>query len=143
MDDPGVKRLETVEVAAGLIFRDGKLLITQRYPEAHLRNSRLRRRPRHATQPNESFRDCLKRELTEELGIEVHIGELVERISHDYPEKRVILEFYRCRWLRNEPQALGCPDFCWVTRDLLPSYLLPEADTQIVSRLTRDESLWG
>ena len=140
MDDPGVKRVETVEVAAGLIFRDGKLLITQRYPDAHLGG--LWEFPGGKREPHESFRDCLKRELTEELAIEVHIGELVEKISHAYPEKRVILEFYRCQWLRNEPQALGCPDFCWVSREMLPSYLFPEADAEIVGRLMRDESLW-
>ena len=140
MDDPGVKRVETVEVAAGLIFRDGKLLITQRYPDAHLGG--LWEFPGGKREPHESFRDCLKRELTEELAIEVHIGELVEKISHAYPEKRVILEFYRCQWLRNEPQTLGCPDFCWVTREMLPRYLFPEADAEIVGRLMRDESLW-
>jgi mutator protein MutT len=139
-DDPAVKPVQTLEVAAGLIFRDGKLLITQRYPEAHLGG--LWEFPGGKREPNETFHDCLERELKEELGIEVQIQELVQRVAHDYPEKRVILEFYRCKWLRNEPQALGCPDFCWVTRDKLQSYVFPEADTEIVSKLKDDERLW-
>ena len=130
-----------MEVAAGLIFRDGKLLITQRYAGAHLGG--LWEFPGGKRESCESFPACLKRELTEELGIEVAIGELVERISHQYPEKRVVLEFYRCQWLCNEPQALGCPAFRWVTRAELGAYAFPEADAEIVARLTKDVSLWG
>src|SRR2546423_10630810 len=105
VENPRPENANTVEVAAGLIFRDGKLLITQRYPEAHLGG--LWEFPGGKREPNESFPECLKRELAEELGIEVQPGEFVERISHAYPEKRVLLEFYRCKWLCNEPRALG------------------------------------
>jgi len=136
----GPENANRVEVAAGLIFRDGKLLITQRYPEAHLGG--LWEFPGGKREPNESFRECLKRELAEELGIEVDPGELVERISHVYPEKSVVLEFYRCNWLCNEPQALGCPDFRWVTQAELERYAFPEADAKIVKRLSQDGSLW-
>src|SRR6266478_3461724 len=113
----GPENANRVEVAAGLIFRDGKLLITQRYPEAHLGG--LWEFPGGKREPNESFADCLKRELREELGIEIEVGELIETISHTYPEKTVLLKFFRCRWIAGEPQKLGCPDFCWISRDEL------------------------
>ncbi len=124
-----------------MIFRDGKLLITQRYPEAHLGG--LWEFPGGKREPNESFPECLKRELSEELGIEVEPGELMERISHAYREKCVILEFYRCKWLGKEPQALGCPDFRWVTQAELQRYAFPEADAEIVNRLSKNGALWG
>jgi len=123
-----------------LIFRDGKLLITQRYPDAHLGG--LWEFPGGKREPNETFTKCLRRELSEELGIEVEPGELVERISHTYPEKRVILEFYRCKWVGNEPQALGCPDFRWVTQAELQLYTFPEADAEIVNRLRNSAEFW-
>src|SRR5438046_5092662 len=132
--------MAAIDVAAGLVFRDGKLLITQRYPEAHLGG--LWEFPGGKREPNESFPECLKRELAEELGIEVQPGEFVERISHAYPEKRVLLEFYRCKWLCNEPRALGCPDFRWVTRAELGHYTFPEADAEIVKRLSEDATVW-
>ena len=130
----------TVEVAAGLIFRDGKLLITQRYAEAHLGG--LWEFPGGKREPNESFAECLKRELAEELGIETEVDELVQKITHPYPEKTVTLEFYRCKWLAGEPQALGCPDFCWVTRSELKRYSFPDADAQLVQRLIAEGSFW-
>src|ERR1041385_284352 len=86
----------SVEVAAGLVFRNGKLLITQRHPEAHLGG--LWEFPGGKREPDESFENCLARELREELGIEVEIGELVESVTHAYPEKTVRLKFFRCHW---------------------------------------------
>jgi mutator protein MutT len=131
---------KTIEVAAGLVFREGKLLITQRYTSAHLGG--LWEFPGGKREPDESFEDCLTRELGEELGIVVEVGELVESLSHDYPEKTVLLRFYRCRWLEREPEKLGCPDFRWVTREQLPEYEFPAADAQLVQKLTRDCGLW-
>src|SRR5215475_16044706 len=98
-----------IDVAAGLIFREGKLLITKRYDDAHLGG--LWEFPGGKREASESFEQCLVRELREELGIEVDVGELVESLVHDYPEKTVVLKFYRCRWTQNEPQAIDCLDF--------------------------------
>jgi len=140
VDNSKLQSEKVVEAAAGLIFRDGKLLITQRYPDAHLGG--LWEFPGGKREPNETFTKCLRRELSEELGIEVEPGELVERISHTYREKRVILEFSRCKWVGNEPQALGCPDFRWVTRAELQLYTFPEADAEIVNRLRNSAEFW-
>jgi mutator protein MutT len=131
---------KTIEVAAGLVFRDGKLLITQRYADAHLGG--LWEFPGGKRECHESFAQCLARELREELGIEVEVGERIEVIEHAYPEKRVLLEFFSCRWLANEPQPLGCPAFAWVTRHDLSRYEFPAADAQLIDRLCHSEELW-
>ena len=54
-----------IDVAAGLIFRDGKLLITKRYDDAHLGG--LWEFPGGKLEPKETFEQCLVRELREEL----------------------------------------------------------------------------
>lgn len=129
-----------IEVAAGLVFHEGKLLITQRYPDAHLGG--LWEFPGGKREPNEDFEQCLKRELSEELGIEIQVGELVETITHRYPEKTVLLKFYQCRWTDGEPQKLGCPDFRWVSRQELQHYDFPAADAKLLERLASDARLW-
>src|SRR6266853_2112638 len=91
--------LQAVDVAAALVFRDGKFLITQRHANAHLGG--LWEFPGGKREANETFEQCLARELREELGIEVAVGELVESLTHNYPEKAVHLRFYRCQWHRN------------------------------------------
>jgi mutator protein MutT len=65
--------MNTVEVSAGLVFRNGKLLITQRYPNAHLGG--LWEFPGGKRECDESFEACLARELREELGIEAAVGD--------------------------------------------------------------------
>lgn len=132
--------MEIIDVTAGLVFREGKLLVTQRFPEAHLGG--LWEFPGGKREPNESFEDCLVRELQEELGIEVEIGLLVESLTHTYPEKTVNLRFYHCRWRRGEPQPLGCSAWTWLSAQELGNYEFPAADARLLSRLRSDASLW-
>jgi mutator protein MutT len=129
-----------IEVAAGLVFREGKLLITQRYPDAHMGS--LWEFPGGKREPQESFPECLARELMEELGIEVEVLELVESITHEYPEKTVLLQFFRCAWKKNEPQPLGCPDFRWITREELKNFKFPAADARLLEMLGSEAGIW-
>lgn len=130
-----------IEVSAGLVFRDGRLLIAQRRQQDHLGG--LWEFPGGKRHAGESDEECLRRELREELGIEVEVGELVETITHEYPGKVVRLKFFRCDWLRNEPRAVGCQDFTWVGRDELSKYEFPEADRRLLGRLVNEPDLWG
>lgn len=132
--------MKTIEVAAGLVFREGRLLITQRPPGGHLAG--LWEFPGGKREPAESFEECLQRELREELGIEVAVETLLEALTHDYPEKRVHLKFYRCIWQRHEPQALGCAAWEWVRREELSQYEFPAADARLLKRLQGEAALW-
>jgi mutator protein MutT len=78
----------------------------------------------------------------EELGIEVEVRELLEGITHDYPEKSVHLKFFRCKWLRNEPQPLACQDFAWVGPSQLKQYAFPAADERLLQKLSDTPELW-
>ena len=95
---------------------------------------------RHA---DESFEQCLRRELREELGIVVEVKDLLETTAHEYPEKAVHLKFFLCDWLRNEPQALGCHDFAWVNSSQLAAYAFPAADARLLEKLSSSPELWG
>lgn len=132
--------MNVVEVAAGLVFRNGELLITQRPAGGHLAG--LWEFPGGKREEGESFEDCLRRELLEELGIEVEIREVVDSLTHDYPEKRVHLVFFNCVWKANEPQAIGCAAFQWVRREELSGYEFPPADARLLSVLGRTERFW-
>ncbi len=129
-----------VDVAAALVFHGGKLLITQRHPDAHLGG--LWEFPGGKREPNETFQECLKRELLEELGIEIAVGDLVESLTHAYPEKTVHLKFFRCHWLRREPQPLDCSAFKWVAPAELKDHRFPPADARLLERLMESSSFW-
>src|SRR6266568_4813340 len=121
------------EVAAALIFHTGKLLITRRHATAHLGG--LWEFPGGKREPDETFEACLARELREELGIEVTVGELVESLTHEYPEKTVHLKFFRCQWKQNEARPLGCSDFKWIGQEDLAMYDFPAADARLLDKL--------
>jgi mutator protein MutT len=122
-----------VEVSAALIFRDGKLLITQRLAQSHLGG--LWEFPGGKLEAGESFEQCLIREIREELGVEISVGELFEEISHDYPEKSVRLKFFICQLLSGEPQPLDCAGVKWVAKTELAGFEFPAADARLLLKL--------
>jgi len=133
--------LRLLEVAAGLVFRGGKLLITQRPAGTHLAG--LWEFPGGKREPPETFEQCLQRELREELGVEVTVGPWVETIEHEYPGRHVHLEFFRCELAAGEPQALDCAAVKWVSPEQLADHAFPAADERLLARLRRDLALWG
>ena len=138
--NPKPETRNCINVSAGLVFRAGQLLITQRQAGAHLGG--LWEFPGGKLEPGETFEDCLTRELREELAIEVTVGELLETLEHQYPEKRVRLKFFRCAWRAHEPQTLGCPAFAWVTREELAHYEFPAADARLLEQLRESQEWW-
>jgi len=132
--------MKVIEVAAALVFRGEKLLITQRNADDHLGG--LWEFPGGKREEGESFEQCVRRELLEELGTEVEVCELVDTVAHAYPEKTVQLRFFRCRWIRNEPQAIDCAAFKWVSPAELKLHQFPAADAQLLEKLLNRPELW-
>src|SRR5580692_10528287 len=122
-----------IEVSAALIFRGGKLLITQRHAKAHL-GGRWEF-PGGKREAGETFEQCLVREIREELGVEISVGGLFEDIAHAYPEKTVHLRFFTCKLLAGEPQPLDCAALKWVTKPELADFEFPAADAQLLEKL--------
>jgi len=130
-----------IEVSAALIFRDGKLLITQRHAKSHLGG--LWEFPGGKREAGETFEQCLVREIREELGVEISVGELFEEIFHAYPEKSVRLKFFICKLLSGEPQPLDCAAVKWIRQSQLANFEFPAADAQLIEKLQRLEfPLW-
>jgi 8-oxo-dGTP diphosphatase len=124
-----------IEVSAALIFRDGKLLITQRHAKSHLGG--LWEFPGGKREPGETFEECLVREIREELGVEICVGALFADLHHDYPEKSVRLKFFTCKLLSGEPRPLDCAAVKWVAKMALGDFEFPAADAQLLEKLAR------
>ena len=127
-----------IQVAAGLLAQDGRYLITQRRAGVHLGG--LWEFPGGKREADELLEDCLRRELREELGIEITQPVLFRVIRHEYPEKSVELHFFRCSIASGLPRPLGCEDLRWVTPEELGQFPLPPADQPLVDAL-REERL--
>jgi 8-oxo-dGTP diphosphatase len=134
--------VNVIEVAAGLLFHEGKLLIAQRNATSHLGG--LWEFPGGKREREESFENCLVRELREELGIQVRVGSEVEDLTHQYREKTVRLRFFLCTLEPGSPlpQPLDCAGIAWVGQKELRDYDFPAADAFILHRLAAPGQIW-
>lgn len=129
-----------IEVAAGLIFRDGQLLIAQRHPDSHLGG--LWEFPGGKREPGETFEAALVRELREELDVTVSVLKLIETVEHAYLEKHVRIRFFTCRLMAGEPRAVDCHSLKWIERSELNRQAFPAADAHLLARLAAEAHFW-
>lgn len=132
--------MKSVEVSAALIFRNGELLITQRNANSHL-GGRWEF-PGGKREAGESWEECLAREIREELGVEISVGELFDEISHDYPEKSVQLKFFLCKLISGEPRPIDCAAVKWISKGGLDEHEFPAADAQLLGKLKNAGRVW-
>ena len=125
--------MKVIDVAAGLVFEKGRLLIAQRPPGGHLAG--LWEFPGGKLEPGESWEGALVRELGEELGVDVVVGREFCRVQHAYPEREVRLRFFVCRIVTGSPSPIGCSAVAWVGPDELDGFEFPEADRQLLDQL--------
>ena len=127
---------EPVQVAAGLIVRDGRYLLAKR--KAHVRLGGLWEFPGGKREHGESLEACLRRELREELGIEITHPELFQTIRHDYPDYSVELHFYRCSIASGEVRSLDCERIAWALPWELTKFEVPPGDRSLIMALQHE-----
>ena len=125
-----------IQVAAGLILHEGRYLITRRKAGTHLEG--LWEFPGGKREPGESLEACLRRELREELGVEITAAGPFHVVCHDYPEKRVELHFFRCTIQGGHGRAVDGDDVRWVTPDELVKFEFPPPDRPLIETLRRE-----
>jgi mutator protein MutT len=126
--------MTTLVVAAAIVERNGCYLVTRRQPGVHLAGHW--EFPGGKCQTGETLEQCLARELREELDVNGVVGEKVFTTSHDYPDRRVELHFFRCE-LAGEPVPQQGQGLRWVQRDGLRALQFPPADNALIEHLIR------
>jgi len=123
-----------VEVVAGLIQDEkGRFLVTRRRAGSHLAG--FWEFPGGKRESGESLEDALRRELAEELSARFEVGERVETVQWEYPERTIVIHFYRCRLESGtiEPREDQAMD--WVAPERLSELEFPPADRDLITRL--------
>jgi 8-oxo-dGTP diphosphatase len=123
-----------IDVVAAIIREDHKILITQRMATVHL--AKLWEFPGGKVEPGETFEDALRREILEELGIRIHVGDEFFTVDHEYPAKAVRLHFFNCSIAEGEARALQVADLRWVAPQQLDQYAFPPADSELIAKLS-------
>lgn len=91
--------------------------------------------PGGKVEAGETPEEALRRELREELAVEVEVGPLLVTVAHDYPDKSIWLLAYRCRLVSGEPRAVECAEVRWLAPGELSGCVLSPADEPIAEYL--------
>jgi len=122
-------------IAAGLIWRNGRLLITRRPTNKMLGG--LWEFPGGKQENGETLQECLAREIREELGVTIVVGEPFRSVKHAYSHFRITLHTFHCRLPGGEPRNIGVDQWAWASPDELHQYPFPRADRKIIEELLR------
>ncbi|MBC6480301.1 MAG: 8-oxo-dGTP diphosphatase MutT [Hormoscilla sp. GUM202] len=112
---------------------DGTILIDRRRPSGLLGG--LWEFPGGKLEAGETFPECIKREILEELAIEIEVGDRLITIDHSYRDFHVTLNVYHCRHISGVPQTIECDEVRWVTLDEIDQFTFPDANLQIIDAL--------
>lgn len=86
----------------------------------------------------ETVEECIKREIQEELGIEIAVGDRLITINHTYSHFHVTLNVHNCWHLAGIPQAIESEEIRWVTLAEIDSFSFPAANSQIIAALRQE-----
>lgn len=126
----------TIHVAVAVIInKQGQILISKRSASQHQGNKW--EFPGGKLEKGETAQQALRREINEELGIEITSSEYLIDITHNYQnDRKVFLEVFKVtNWL-GKPQGHEGQPIRWVKRDELSQYQFPSANASLIKLLT-------
>ena len=133
---PPRKRVPHKVVGAAVVQDSrGRLLIAQRRPEAMLGG--LWEFPGGTLEKGETIEQCVVRELHEELGLHIRLGEKLTVVKHAYSHFTIELHTFMARIQTGRPRALHCADFRWVWNEELDRFAFSKADLEIIRALRK------
>jgi A/G-specific adenine glycosylase len=116
---------------------DRQILIDRRRPEGLLGG--LWEFPGGKLEPGETIPECIRREIKEELDIEIVVGDEFIVVEHTYSHFHVTLHVHHCTYLTGDPKPLECEEIRWVTLDQIEQFPFPKANLRIIDALRTAE----
>ncbi len=125
-------------VTAAIVCKDDHILITRR--PGGSRHEGMWEFPGGKLDPGESPSEGLRRELLEELGLDVAVKEIFEVVYHCYEWGPVLILAYHCAPIGGELRHIQVSDHRWVTPDDLDRYDILPADRPIIEKIQQAAS---
>ena len=126
--------MKQIEVVAAIIYKDGAYFATQRgYGEFE----GMWEFPGGKIEPGESRESALKREIQEELGIDITINKFLCTTDYDYPSFHLTMHCYLCSVKSGMIELREHKSARWLTVETLDSVEWLPADKEIVDKLNK------
>lgn len=126
--------MKTINVVAAVIFKDGKVFATQRGYGEFKDGWEF---PGGKVEPGESPEDALRREIREELEVEVNVGDLIDTIEYDYPAFHLSMKCFACTIAGGSPHLLEHEAAKWLTSMQLDSVDWLPADVTLIPKIEK------
>ena len=126
--------MKTINVVAAVIFKNGKVFATQRGYGEFKDGWEF---PGGKIEPGESPEDALRREIREELEVEVNIGDLIDTIEYDYPAFHLSMKCFACTIAGGSPHLLEHEAAKWLTSTQLGSVDWLPADVTLIPKIEK------
>lgn len=127
------------QVTAAVIHRDGLVLLARR--PSHGLLGGLWEFPGGKQKEGEDLPACLRREIYEELGSSIEVGEPFGVYRHAFTHFRITLHAFRCRLVAGEPQPLEAAEVRWLPPNELIDYPMGKVDRQIATKLAETKDV--
>lgn len=127
--------MKHIEVVAAIIFNNNKILCVKRSIGKHDYISLKFEFPGGKIEQNETNEEALKREIKEELHMEIEVGEKFLTVQHDYPDFRLTMHSYICTCKAPDLRLEVHLDYKWLPAEELGSLDWAAADIPIAEKL--------
>ena len=124
--------MKTINVVAAVIMKDGKVFATQRGYGEFKDGWEF---PGGKVEAGESLEEALRREIREELEVEVNVGDLIDTIEYDYPAFHLLMKCYACTIAGGSPHLLEHEAARWLSADQLDSVAWLPADITLIPKI--------
>ena len=124
--------IKSIEVVAAVIFRGDRIFATQRGYGEFKDGWEF---PGGKMEPGESKEDALKRELREELNVEIEVENLLKTIEYDYPNFHLTMHCFKSKLKKGEPELLEHEAAKWVSKDEIDNIAWLPADVEIIEQV--------
>ncbi|MEM6835795.1 MAG: A/G-specific adenine glycosylase [Cyanobacteria bacterium P01_C01_bin.120] len=121
-------------IGVAVVWNEQGQILIDRRPQKGLLGG-LWEFPGGKIEPGETVEQCIRRELQEELAIDVEVGDRLITIDHTYTHFKVTLNVFHCRHTGGEPQPIECDEVRWVEVAELENFAFPKANSQIIDAI--------
>ena len=126
------KTKKTIHVVAAILIQDGRLLATQR---GYGPWKDWWEFPGGKVEQGEEPREVLRREMQEELAVDIEAGKLVASVEYDYPDFHLSMLCFRCRVVADRLTLLEHEAARWLSQEELDAVRWLPADVEVIRQL--------
>jgi len=130
-----VKATPQYHIAVGVVFKNGKVLITRRKAEGLLGG--LWEFPGGKIKDGESAAAACIREIREEVNLDVQIERHLAQVKHAYTHFKIVMDVFCCKYVSGRVYLRGPAAFRWIRLDEYKNYPFPKANHKFIPLLMK------